>query len=412
MTNDSRLTEEKEKEFSLRTLEALDRDDYDELDRINEEYERLKQSARTVSAAEAVGDSSGDYNEDDDVYTPEPVKGPAFVDDDDEEDYDNELEKETNPLAGLTLSNNTNDTEDTPEPQKEPQPATQTAAAEPTPEPETNTAEPKEQEDPETGPVKADDSVLPRTKAEPEKYYEEDDDDDVKIGPFQRLIAWMNDDETGTRKYIVIGGTLLSTALLILLGIFLVSLVPKDTEPAPQEPVTAQTQENEGASPPPAASLPGALAPVNVEARCGNEDADPNAMFTPDETVAWICQRAHGIDGAVVNIDLGNTSTISSVSIVPGFNYIAPRGEDEWKRHRVVTKVQWQFDDADRTQLTQDIPPTRTPASIDVPNVPARHVTMTILQTAPSDPGAPQPQPGAPDDTFAVSNVTITGTGS
>lgn len=424
MAHDSRLTDEKEQEFNRRLFKAISESDFDEVQRIEQEREALEKSAPPAQSPTA----SSPIEEDDDVYIPEPIKKPAFEDDEDDEPID---DKVTNPLEGLNLSKDTSDepAEDTasqPEtsspdqetaPQENPEPEPQAKQEAPQPTPQENTVDSKFQDLDETNPpttaqgtdaIPADKASTPTTALD----WDDDEDDELEE-PNQKLTdkfkTWLAQDDKN--KWIATIGAL-AVVLLIILGLIAVTSGGKKEEPAPQQPQPAQQQEeqpeNDNQS---AADIPGNLAPVNVEASCANDDSDPAAMFTPDESKAWVCQRAMGIDGVPVTIDLGTESTISSVSIVPGFNHVEPRGEDQWTNHRVVTKALWEFDDNNKTRLIQDIVPSKSAAQLDVPDVHARTVTLTIMQTQPADEAAPQPAPGSEEDTFAVSNVTITGSG-
>lgn len=425
MAHDSRLTDEKEQEFNRRLFQAISKSDFDEVQRIEQEREALEKSTPSTDAHPA----ASPIEEDDDVYIPEPVKKPAFEDDEDEEPID---EKVTNPLEGLNLSKDTSDESvgsaepETTAPDRE----TKTQAGQETePQAEQNPPQPDPQENNDvnnkfndldesappttaqgTDAIPADKAAAPATTLEwDDEEDEEDTTDNKKLT--DKFKDWLVQDDKN--KWIATIAAL-GVVLLIVLGLIAVTSGGKKEEPAPQQPQPAQQQEeekphNDNQS---AADIPGNLAPVNVEASCANEDSDPAAMFTPDESKAWVCQRAMGIDGVPVTIDLGTESTISSVSMVPGFNHVEPRGEDQWTNHRVVTKALWEFDDSNKTRLIQDIVPSKSPAQLDVPDVHARTVTLTIMQTQPADESAPQPEPGSEKDTFAISNVTITGSGN
>lgn len=415
MAHDSRLTDEKEQEFNRRLFKAISESDFDEVQRIEQEREALEKSAPPAQSTAA----SSPIEEDDDVYIPEPIKKPAFEDDEDDEPID---DKVTNPLEGLNLSKDTSDdpVDDTsPEPQTpNPDQETKPQAEQkpPQPAPQENTVDNKFQDLDETNPPITDQGtdVIPADKADtPATALDWDDDEDDELEePNQKLTdkfkTWISQDDKN--KWIATIGAL-AVVLLIILGLIAVTSGGKEEEPAPQQPQPAQQEEQPENDNQSAADIPGNLAPVNVEASCANEDSDPAAMFTPDDSKAWVCQRAMGIDGVPVTIDLGTESTISSVSIVPGFNHVEPRGEDQWTNHRVVTKALWEFDDNNKTRLIQDIVPSKSAAQLDVPDVHARTVTLTIMQTQPADEAAPQPAPGSEEDTFAVSNVTITGSG-
>mgnify|MGYP002757607159 FL=1 len=96
---------------------------------------------------------------------------------------------------------------------------------------------------------------------------------------------------------------------------------------------------------------------MNVTTRCMNEDSNPASMFDPNNTTAWICQRAMGVDGVVAEIDFGKEVTVTQLSIVPGFDYLSNTGTNEWTNYRVVNRVAWQMDEAGKETVIQDITP-------------------------------------------------------
>ena len=55
------------------------------------------------------------------------------------------------------------------------------------------------------------------------------------------------------------------------------------------------------------------------------------------------------VDGQVLHVDLGRSYVLAAVSITPGWVAKTPGGKDEWSQHRVVSRVQYIFNDTDRT---------------------------------------------------------------
>lgn len=109
------------------------------------------------------------------------------------------------------------------------------------------------------------------------------------------------------------------------------------------------------------------------------------------------------VDGQVLHIDFGRSYVVSAVSVTPGWVAKTPGGKDEWLQHRVVTRLQYVFDDTDRTIVTQDTANTRGPVTMPLPaKVLASRVTVIVLQTSrpPADPlpTTIAPQPGSPLD--------------
>jgi hypothetical protein len=161
---------------------------------------------------------------------------------------------------------------------------------------------------------------------------------------------------------------------------------------------------------------------------------------------AWICVRgAPGgqVDGQVLHIDLGHSYVLSAVSVTPGAVPKTPGGKDDWLAHRVASRLQYNFNDGDRTVFTQDTGNTHGPVTTPLPTrVLASRVTVIVLQTARppasplprttasqpglvasvlgTDPAAPEPTPAADSDpaqsnsdpvdaTFAISAMTFFG---
>ncbi|CPW72773.1 F5/8 type C domain-containing protein [Mycobacteroides abscessus subsp. bolletii] len=159
------------------------------------------------------------------------------------------------------------------------------------------------------------------------------------------------------------------------------------------------------------------LVPATVSTSCGN-DSDAVAPFANDKTRAWVCNRINGIDLNVLNITFNKPVVITAITIVPGFNYLAPDGRDEWSRHRVVTDVSWRMGGGLYPQ--EHILPTRTGVTQKFPDVRTLVMSMTITGSArppvgksPSKgsvTGADDAQdPKKVDETTAVSKIVITG---
>lgn len=156
------------------------------------------------------------------------------------------------------------------------------------------------------------------------------------------------------------------------------------------------------------------LVPATVSASCVG-DSDSVAPFAGEKSRAWVCGRANGLDGSVLNITFGKAVVVTQITIVPGFNYVAPDGRDEWSRHRLITGVTWRL--GGKT-YPQAINPTRTGATIKLPSVVTQEMSMTI--TASTRPPAPadnadrigkegSASAADADATTAVSSIVITG---
>ena len=157
------------------------------------------------------------------------------------------------------------------------------------------------------------------------------------------------------------------------------------------------------------------LVPATVSASCVG-DSDAVAPFAGEKSRAWVCGRANGLDGSVLNIAFGKAVVVTQITIVPGFNYVAPDGRDEWSRHRLVTGVTWRL--GGKT-YPQAINPTRTGATLKLPSVVTQEMSLTI--TASTRPLAPAENAEGigkadgsgsavdADATTAVSSIIITG---
>lgn len=157
------------------------------------------------------------------------------------------------------------------------------------------------------------------------------------------------------------------------------------------------------------------LVPATVSASCVG-DSDAVAPFSGEKSRAWVCGRANGLDGSVLNIAFGKAVVVTQITIVPGFNYVAPDGRDEWSRHRLVTGVTWRL--GGKT-YPQAINPTRTGATLKLPSVVTQEMSLTI--TASTRPLAPAENAEGigkadgsgsavdADATTAISSIIITG---
>lgn len=159
------------------------------------------------------------------------------------------------------------------------------------------------------------------------------------------------------------------------------------------------------------------LVPATVSTSCGN-DSDAVAPFSGDKTRAWKCNRIDGLDLNVLNVTFNKPVVITSITIVPGFNYIAPDGRDEWPRHRVVTDVSWRMGGGLYPQ--EHIAPTRTGVTQKFPDVRTLMMSMTITGSARPPVGKASNKgsfgdandaldPKKVDETTAVSKIVITG---
>jgi hypothetical protein len=142
--------------------------------------------------------------------------------------------------------------------------------------------------------------------------------------------------------------------------------------------------------------------PFTASSDCPPGSTAAQSVADPNSTTPWVCVRS--VDGQVLEIDLGRTFVITAVSIVPGAvnkTETNPDQPDPWLQHRVVTRVQWQFNDTDRTVKNQNTGNVRGEAVEPIrPGVLASKITVIIQETnrppaiAPTNTASPPP-PGA-----------------
>lgn len=390
MVEKDRLSDEKRVELSQQALDALLNGTLDDQQETLDEFDRInKEPTKTANELLGLNKTEQKPSDDDDRYIPE--TNSMFSDakvPDNIEIEDEEPKKIKDPLSDVVHD----------------EPSDAVPASK-----DTDPSDIKEDsvsKDKEPNLKSADEDKGPATSTL-DFDDEEDEDDDLNV--FQKLLYWVNEDDSGLRKWIVIGGGVVFLLIIALIGVAITGRASQE-EPVAQAPATA-TQEQTQQEAAPQAEIAGSIAPVGAVAQCPKEGStDASSAFDNDKTTAWVCQRVYGVDGVVLDIDLAAASTIKEISVVPGFNYTAPRGEDEWNKHRVVTKIEWQFGD-NYDPVIQEITPSRGESSVKIPEVTTNHVTARILATEPADLNAPQPQPGSPDDTFAISSISIIGTG-
>lgn len=175
---------------------------------------------------------------------------------------------------------------------------------------------------------------------------------------------------------------------------------------------------------------------ADASGSCPAGSTSAQTMAGADPRNAFVCVR-DGIDGQVIDIDLSKTYVITAISLTPGWIGQDASGATQWSQHRVVTTVQYAFNDTERTMITQDTKNVHGEAVMPVQRVLASKVRMLIRQTSrpPVDvatsatpspdllPGLPTPPTfagdplfagGTPnsdpvDHTFAVSSLKIIG---
>jgi len=206
------------------------------------------------------------------------------------------------------------------------------------------------------------------------------------------------DVNAGAKKTAIV----LGAALLCAVAAIVTALVTfSDTVPAPSpRPMPAAAAS---AAPVPTTTAPQAdqdqAIAYTTSANCPAGSTSAQALTDTTSDSAWVCVRGTQgarVDGQVLRVDLGRTHVLSAVSITPGWVAKTPVGKDEWIQHRVVSRLQYIFDDTDRTILTQDTGNTHGPVTTPLPHkVLASRVTVVILQTA-RPPASPLPNVAQP----------------
>lgn len=162
----------------------------------------------------------------------------------------------------------------------------------------------------------------------------------------------------------------------------------------------------------------------SVSSQCGEGGTETRLAFTTNQEDAWVCPRAFGIDGAVMNIQFRQPVTVTEVRLTTGYNFVRqPSGDDEWNRHRVITNMLWR---AGGSQFPQEVVASREEAVFTFPEpVATASMSMTIQRSVlPSETvgegdedsafGSPGGDQGGNDegvnDATAVQNVQVFGT--
>lgn len=141
--------------------------------------------------------------------------------------------------------------------------------------------------------------------------------------------------------------------------------------------------------------------PFTASADCpAGASTSAKSIADPDKPSPWICVRH--TDGQPLYITLGPAGierayVITAVSIVPGDTAAAQgSGGDPWLQHRVVTLLQWQFNDTAHTVVDQDTGNAHGEAVKLIPGISASKITVIIRHTS-RPVAAPQPSVSAPD---------------
>lgn len=122
---------------------------------------------------------------------------------------------------------------------------------------------------------------------------------------------------------------------------------------------------------------------------CGPGSTSAQTMASNDPHSAFVCVRG-GADGQVIEIELPKTYMVTAIAITPGWVGKDASGVSLWGQHRVVTTVQYQFNDTDRTLVTQETKNVHGEAVQPIKRVLASKIKILIRQTS-RPPAQPDP---------------------
>ncbi|WP_280441600.1 hypothetical protein [Nocardia brasiliensis] len=194
----------------------------------------------------------------------------------------------------------------------------------------------------------------------------------------------------------------LGAALALLLVLVLVTSGSKKQPDSAQLPVVSPSPTTAAAQPSTTgANTASSTLPVkSAVSHCPAGSTPGMDAFGGEPGKAWSCGRAFKIDGQVLTIELDKEYQIDSIGIVPGFDSVSADGVDQWSKYRTVSRVSYQFADADTTTYTQQTLDQRTLVVTKLnPPVRTSQVVLTVLASK-----------GEPTvNTVAISSITITG---
>lgn len=206
---------------------------------------------------------------------------------------------------------------------------------------------------------------------------DDDGDDDDELEPskpslLERIKTQVQGASTHTKALCAAG------AIAVLVVVAVVMVQGDSDTPAPSAGTVVARDESVPATG--TSGVAASTAPQNLvdvidftEAKCPRGGNDQRLAFSTEDSEAWVCPRAGGLDGQILNIAFTRPVTITSIRFVPGFNYVAqPAGDDMWNQYRVVTDVLWGMGGR---QFYQEVTPART----TVEYTPDQPVTTTRM---------------------------------
>ncbi len=207
---------------------------------------------------------------------------------------------------------------------------------------------------------------------------------------FDRRVAWG------------IGGLAAAAAVAVLGGAVVFYSGGDEKRPAQSHSSLGDPQAVAVATPAPSADPTVAVGadrplPYTADAAesCPAGSTAAQTMAGADPRNAFVCVR-NGLDGQVIDIDLGKTYVITAISLTPGWVGLDASGVSQWGQHRVITTVQYRFNDTDRTLITQQTGNVHGEAVQPVKRVLASKIQLLIRQTSrpPAEPATAAPTGG------------------
>ena len=206
----------------------------------------------------------------------------------------------------------------------------------------------------------------------------------------------LNDDPSARR--VVIG---LGVGLVVALSAIVATVIAFSSHsaaPSTRQDAVAPVVVPVTPAPIPTTALPAVeqdqAIPYSASSACPPGSTAAQSLADSSSDGAWVCVRGPQggqVDGQVLHVDLGHSYLISAVSVTPGWIPKTAGGRDEWLQHRVVTRLQYVFNDADHTVFVQQTGNVHGPVMTPLPHkVLASRVTVVVLQTS-RPPASPLP---------------------
>lgn len=187
-------------------------------------------------------------------------------------------------------------------------------------------------------------------------------------------------------------------ALLVMMigGVYAFSSSESKSEAIPDAGVTLV--------PPPAPSTSAAESPQGIDKplpydaecfKCPKGSSPGQAIATGPLIIV-----RKGLDGQVIKIYLGSKEQrrpfrVTGIAFDPGALTLDGQGKDQWDQYRVVSLVQFNFNDADHTPIPKETGNVHGEVTVDVPNLLASEITILIRQSS-RPPKTPPPTGSAP----------------